>query len=512
MPPNLSIDHLNYSLVGCNKPIAKVTHYVAILYTVLCQDLIRLKLANNPDGYTQIHSLKLESIFGNRYKLVIDLLINAELLEVNQVSPEGVFKEYGFYSKTAKTAKSYRIPKRLLSNDKLFVKKHIESVDKKTSKVVYTKIGALNRINYKNSVIDEYRQLVIDNMDKLMLVDDAVTREIIKNDCERRGDIYSEALASAIIDRFNYSPVLEPTVCLFAGRLHGLITTIIKNLRKRVRFDGEPEEELAELDIVSSQPWFLSIVNAYLIKRFVPECHEAISFFQQVEYEDDVIKFRQLCADEKHNTADRYGIYEYLADAYNKRYNASFTRDQAKRICYRAFFSDYEKKEKLSLAKCERSVVRHQKELTRIKNKCETLLVNGQQCESNNAVEAVAVAEQKLKRVETRLFTQQCFEMFKTEFPNLYKLFRNIKQLKWDFPRGADKSKKIKYYANNALLAQRLEANVVYGVVIKALKANGITQVVTIHDSFMVLRREEQEAKKIILKAFADLGLKPIFK
>lgn len=89
-------------------------------------------------------------------------------------------------------------------------------------------------------------------------------------------------------------------------------------------------------------------------------------------------------------------------------------------------------------------------------------------------------------------------------------MFRQIKTLRWNFPRGQQPGEtKTKYYANNALLAQRLEANIVFGVVIKALADAKITRIHTIHDACAVREQDAPKARKVIIKAFKSIGLNP---
>jgi len=129
----------------------------------------------------------------------------------------------------------------------------------------------------------------------------------------------------------------------------------------------------------------------------------------------------------------------------------------------------------------------------------------------NDAEQLVKAANKRVKLAESLLFSHRCIAMFKAKFRGVYDLLVEIKKLKWDFERGT-KTRYTKYYANPALLAQRIEASIVYTVVVKALVDAGITRVVTIHDSFCVREQDAAKAKKIIQRAFAQLNLKPNLK
>jgi hypothetical protein len=510
LPPLLCLNELNVVLTG-ERSTSKLTANACLLYTLLCQDLIRLRLAGDPDGYTQVHSNTLQTIFDDNYAKVIKLLLASSLLEVLQVDPlTGEYHPDGYYSKTDKTARAYRIPAHLRTADQLFKHSPINAAHAKPNPVLAKKIDRLNRVTTDPTVLADYhRQLVMANMRQLVLVDNAETRALIAGWAARKNVVYDEALSSALIAKFNDSPIGEPSVDAFAGRVQGKVVTLIKLLRAQQRYRDELSSALVEFDLVASQPWFLSIVSPALIKKFVPECADAIPFFKAAAKEEDVVRFRKLCG----NAEPGQGIYDELAKQWNARYQDTFTRDQAKAICYRAFFSDYERKEKTNIAQRERSVTYWSKRVAKAQRAADVATLLG--IASDVKVTATVLNEQKtkLKRAVSKLFTQKCYELFKDKFPGMYELFRQIKTLRWDFPRGQKPGEtKTKYYANNALLAQRLEANIVFGVVVKALADAKITKVHTIHDAFVVREQDAPKARKVILKAFKSIGLRPNLK
>ncbi len=504
LPPNLSINTLNTVLTGVSGS-SLLTHKACLLYTLLCQDLIRLRRQGNEDGYTQIHRDDLFTLFNNKYRQVLDLLLANDLLQVYEVDElTGQMWQKGVYSKTEGVARSYRIPSPLRAPDKLFVRAPITA-----SKVIMNTIDRLNNVTQAPTVLaDFYRHAVKQNIQKLVLLDDATTRNLIKVRFERLGLMYSEHVVDAIITKFNESAVLKETICEFAGRLHPNKLREPKAMRSRMRFEDCLDQPLVEIDLVSSQPWFLSIVSPSLIKKFAPECADAIPFFKQVEHMDDVVLFKQKCG----SAEPGQGIYDFLAQIWNTKYNDSFTRDQAKAICYRAFFSDYAKKESSSIEQRAQVVDYYQQRLASAQRKHSANAALGTKEEQKVAVAALKRAESRLKKAGSKLFTQKCYELFKEEFPGMHQLFTNIKELKWDFPRGQKLGVKVKYYANNALLAQRIEAQIVFGVVVKALLEAGVSYCFTIHDAFVVRQRDEVRARKVIKQAFASIGLKPNLK
>ena len=505
LPPRLDLIELQLLFGESNRQKAIVDN-VCLLYTLLCQDLVSQHLLNYQNGYTQLHSMWLETIFGNDYKQVIDLLLSQDYLEINQFSPTGEYYPEGYYSKTLKCAKAYRIPGHLRAKDKLFVRVALP----KQCRVLCSKIDRLNHVSNDPAVAtDHCRQLVLEKVDNLVLLDNDDTRFIIKSLLLSKGRPYDEALAAAIIEQFNFGPVHHPSVCAFGGRLHSRLTKIYKQLRPQLRFENYLQDAMVEIDLVASQPWFLSVVSPRLIKQFVPECQEAIPFFKDVAHKEDVLLFRAKCA----NPDKNQGIYDHLRDLYNAKYGESFTRDQAKAICYRAFFCDYSRKEKTSVSQCARVVEQWEQ---RVATHLDQDLEQGELTLPPLAQASLASIRKDeaamLKKAKNKLFTQKCYEIFRDNFPGMHQLFTNIKQLHWDFERGQREGKVTKQYANNALLAQRLESGVVFGVVVRALMEANLTNTVTIHDAFLVRKCDEAKARKVIKKAFNSVGLKPNFK
>lgn len=504
LPPHLSINTLASVLTGVAGS-SSLTHKACLLYTLLCQDLIRLRLRREPAGYTQLHRDDLFTLFNNQYRQVVDLLLANDLLQVNEVDGlTGQMWQKEAYSKVEGVARAYRIPAHLRAPDKLFARVPIMP-----DKIIMNTLDRLNHVTRDpTQIADFYRHAVRQNVSKLVLLDDTKTRSLVETRFERLGLPYSDYMAEAIIARFNESAVLRAKICEFAGRLHPDKLREPKALRGQMRFEDCLDEPLVEIDLVSSQPWFLSIVTPQLIKRFAPECQDAIPFFKEVEGYADVVAFREKCG----NAAPERGIYDHLAILWNKNYGENFTRDQAKAICYRAFFSDYAAKEQTTVAQRQKAVIFYQTRLVSAQRKHGIQVVLGTKEEQAVAVAALKKAELRFKKAESKLFTQKCYELFREEFPGMHKLFTNIKRLKWDFPRGQQPGEQVKYYANNALLAQRIESNVVFGVVVRALLEAGVSYCFTIHDAFVVRQRDEARARKIIKKAFASVGLKPNLK
>ena len=87
----------------------------------------------------------------------------------------------------------------------------------------------------------------------------------------------------------------------------------------------------------------------------------------------------------------------------------------------------------------------------------------------------------------------------KQEFETVHRLFTKIKALKWSF--NADS------YTNNCLLAQRIESNLVYTHIAKNLFEAGVNRFGTIHDAFLVKRKDEVKARRIIAATLRKLKI-----
>ena len=506
IPPSLSINELATVLTGNSVSTnVRIVNQACLLYTILCKDYVSLRMSNNSEGYTQVKWETLAKIFGDNYTKPVDLLIKRNLLEINHVNPKtGEFRPEGFFSITDRITKSYRIPVRL-RNGGCYQQVTIT----KTDKVMLNKIDQLNGMTKDQQKNREFwRNFVLNNMNELVLLDNYHCRQVWKDNCLKRGKPYSDDFATDKINTFNYNPFKPFRICDFGIRLHSGITNILKPIREFIRFAGNLESKLVEIDIVASQPWFLSIITPALIKKFAPECSDAIPFFRKYDKHPDLIKFRKLCPIKDSDNTDAIGIYKYFANAYNNMFGENFTRNDAKHICFRAFYSNYAKHEKLTLDKCQAKLVVAQNALLDAQSHYKDMARFGDQNQCKEAKNGLLVAQKRVKFATSLVFTHKCIKMFKSEFGGVYELLTAIKGLKWDFERGS-KTAYTKYYANPALLAQRIESNIVYTIVVPALVAAGITKVVTIHDSFCVLEREASDARKVIIRALNLLKIKP---
>lgn len=460
LPPHLDIDNLNTHLTDESRR-SQVTENTCLLFTHLCCKLVSLKGANNISGYTQIHSDKLEKILGKTYYKVINTLLDNEYIEVCKYNEHGQYFEKGYASEKKRIAKSYRIHPRLLSTKKLYTKEPINS------KRMIIKVNDL--LVDATCTNEYYRNLVIAKMRNLVLIDTPESRAVITTILTQAS--LPDVCPSTMIDLFNHDVDKRFVVCDFGRRVHAAITRMHKLLRPFLRFSDSIASELVELDIVCSQMFFLAAASSNLIKKFAPECAEAIPLFKAAEDKEDVVKFKRL--------TEAGTIYEYIQEQYEIAYGIVITRPQAKVVCYTAFFGSY-----VNMAKG--TVQQRQEEV---------------------AIASLFGTTAQLKRAEKRLESKKCYELFKSLFPHLHDLFFKIKRLDWQF--GQNGTQKPKRYANNCLLAQRIESGIMYTRVVKALVAEGITDVVTVHDALVVKKQDAAKANKIFKREMNKLGLKP---
>jgi len=80
--------------------------------------------------------------------------------------------------------------------------------------------------------------------------------------------------------------------------------------------------------------------------------------------------------------------------------------------------------------------------------------------------------------------------------------------LEWNFSPSFNKDGNPKRYANNCLLAQRVESGLVFTVLVEALRLAGIERMVTIHDAILMRAQDEKGTRRIIQCEFERLTLK----
>lgn len=402
-----------------------------------------LQLSENKEEFIQIHSDVLRCIFRDNYKQIINELKSSNYIQVNN-----------YFAESLHHCKSYRINPELvdLSNPFAYTEEEID-------KNFISKLQTLKTINLSSIEVDEARQHIINQTANLSLLPDAEAMQYVANEYSRMNNMNPP---ETYFEYFNNYPLKKVGVDRFGNRLHSVITNMPKVLRKCLRFNTAPTVPVVEIDIVNSQPFFLSAVTSQLIARFVPDATAAIPIFEKYEHCADVIKFRNLCRDGK--------IYEYLQTAYEIDFgsicegSSKQKRDYTKKLTYSVLFGDYSMMD-ANLSKNGRS------ELSKIKNRF--------------------------------------YRKYKEEFEHVYSLFKEVKALQMTCT--VNNKGERKQYANNCLIAQRLESGVMYSHIVQACINEGYTEIVTVHDCLIVRVDEYDKIKSLSLHEFQQLNLNPKF-
>jgi hypothetical protein len=464
-PAEIKTIDLSICLSGERSKGYKLTEGVLHIYNYLIKKSLGQWEGEFGSNWIQIPYETLRSFLTHSYLDVIDNLVKSNYLEVKDwCEKDSATKKRNWKAPVALgdkvkkgECKLYRIPQHLFGKDKKYTHEKIV-ISKKDIK----KFKAINE--RKSQVTDEYRRYICAMMQSVVITDTRESRALIeelfaKNEIRLNGDDF--------INLFNYSPFNETVIDDFGYRCHSQVVNTPKELRSAMRFSDDLNSELVEIDIVNSQPAILASINAELIKRFVPECGAAIPLFEAMEGEAEWAEFQAQCFNGS--------FYETLADKYNQLYAdrivTPITRSEAKEAFYVAAFSDYEYMEALNLKAQEDILI----DLVR------TGLDSDRQKEKVNSIRS--------------------YTAFKTLFPTVHQLFRDIKNLDWS------KINPSKKHSNNCLLAQRIESGIIYTVFTKSLIEAGIEKIVTIHDAFFLRKQDEARARKIIQQEMKSLNL-----
>jgi len=390
---------------------------------------------------------------------VIKDLVKAKYIQVNNG-----------YSNALHICKSYRI-----HPDRIDLSTPFSFIEQEYNQHFERKLQTLKMLNfsqrkkddeddeqakYMRGIINDNYKHVINQTSNLFLVPSNEALAYVTNECKR---LNNPNPAEYYFTYFNSSPIKSIGVDAFGNRLHSVITNMAKIIRKCLRYQSSPAVRTIEIDIVNSQPFFLSAVTSELIAKYVPVASEAIPIFCKYENDNNFIKFKNYCRDGR--------IYEYLQAAYELDYGSvckgtkEEQRDFTKTLTYSALFGDYELKDNTVLAGI--------KEIDAIKK-------------------------------------QQFYLVFKEQFKAVYNLFKEVKALQWSFT--VNNKGERKQYANNCLLAQRLESGVMYNQIISACVGSGYEEITTVHDCLLVREDEYSEIKEIAEKAFNEINLSPKFK
>ena len=463
LPPNLALTEMSVSLTGERGQIVKTTS-VALLYTYLYKNVL-FNQDRDTERWVQISWGNLRTILGSDYREVVDTLIKTKFLDRLEHNEDGVMPkdERGHYWNCASKAgecKKYRIPAHLLSPTKLFT-----VVKEPVTTMLTNKIASLNKP--VRDEVEKYRELALFNMSDIILLDTPACRAVL-DELFARGSV--RLGTTDYLEIFNHYIFEVPVVCDFGHRAHHRVVRLNKRLRPFLRFRDDLDSAIVELDFVASQPSILANIDAKLIKKYAPECAAAIPLFAKYEKKPDFEHYRQHCF--------AGTIYEYLRDEFNATHGSKratpVDRDDAKNICYNAFFSNYKYREAAA------SVEVSEKRLTKV---------------------LLAGTQAQVDAIHNTLFKKRSYELFKRLFPSVHSLFAAIKDLDWSAFNPGEQ------HANNCLLAQRIESGLIYTRFVAALVKGGITRFGTTHDAINLKAQDEDKARKIIQKEIKKMGL-----
>lgn len=475
LPPNLSINVLNLVVSGelnnvdpkKRKFHGKKVTGAALFYTYLFKNVL-FHGDHDTERWVQVSWQDCRTMLGVDYSNTIQRMVEGKLLERLETNEDGVEHKHQrghYWSATAHNkkvgeCKKYRIPATLLSPDKMFTIRKENAVP-----ALLNKLDSLTEPI--TAIKEQYREMALFNMSDIILLDTPDSRAVLDR-LYAEGNI--QLKASGYLNLINEFPLEVPIICDFGHRAHHRIVRLHHSLRPWLRFKDDQGSEMVEIDIVASQPTILANITSRLIKKYAPECGAAIPLFEKYSQEVDYKRYQELCY--------KGEIYEYLRDEYNNAYSSQWvsaaTRDDAKKMVFVAFFSNYEYREQAAPAETT-----------------ENSLVKYLAAENQLAADAA---------IET-LFKKNAYELFKRLFPSLHALFTEIKALTWDFNPGQQ-------HSNNCLLAQRVESGLVYTRFIKALVEAGITRFTTTHDAINVKKQDEVRARRIIQGEIKKAGLK----
>lgn len=465
LPANLNINDLNIALTGV-PGLARATRGVVVFYNYLLSHDVHRQNGEFAEDYVQVSRSLLQSFLGKgEYLRILQLLIDNDYLERLDYDEDGQYYPEGYYETPDKNAglpgrcKSFRVPALMLAGHGGY--QLLEMLPTKTE------INKIANLKKNRSQHDEpYRNIVRENMENIALVDTVESRRAIT---QLYADNSVRVDAERYLDMWNNNLFHDTSVDGFGYRVHGPLTSAPRELRPFMRFRNDLCTPLVEVDFVASQPSLLASITPKLIRKYAPECSAAISLFQAMKGDENWELYKSICLD----TREGHGIYEFLAQAYEKEFTVPMTRDDGKNIYYRACFSKYRALDRLSLEGAETEL--------------DWQMVNGY--------------ETARKKAASNLFTLRSYHVFKSVFPRVHRLFRDLKGLKWSINgQGAP-------HANNCLLAQRIESGLVYTTLIKALLDEGINQVVTIHDAVFVSQHDEAKTRKTIMRQLERLKL-----
>lgn len=444
-----------HSLVdGTSTPKKKSKDLLLFLHKIVVKMVSNNCKETKNDGYVQISKKERRDILGEQYVKWTKLLIQAGEIEVAKIElldkESGELEVVEAFAK-GKTCKQYRIKnftgyKRYEITDDEYFLERMQVVSK----------------NYRMDENEIYR-LLKSNVDKLHLIDSEEARNELNDYYKARRMSFS---GDAFRDMFN-SNVFDISIDDFGNRFQSTHARMKKTFRKYLRFRGAENEVLWNVDMVNSQPFLFSQINSSLIKLLVPECSEAIPVFQFYETRPDAVNYRLICSQGK--------IYEHIVKAFEKHFGYKINRKEAKGAFYYACFGTYPDD--------FNDVIEKTKKILRSKKGM---------YDKNGMIDKI-----KFKTLSLYIFQKL--------FPSMYSINEEMKSFNWNHLEVSKRM--VKSWANPCLLLQRCESSLLLLHVIPEMLSRNVTEFVTIHDSFLVKKKDVAKVKKSIKKVFQKFGI-----
>jgi len=259
---------------------------------------------NKTNSFISLNGKTLLSIIGGRYKYYITHLVNAGIIETNNLFLVGEkSKGYRFTEK-------YRNVKfkRVIIMDKNIIKKITSFKD-------YLKIGI--RLPQHKYIYDCLNHISIQENEARYFIEQSSTTAEQYN---------SYSISIDMIAGKNYFFVADKT----AGRVHNNITNLPSDLRPFLRYNNQ---ELVEIDIANSQPFLFNLlIIDYFINNTQPSPYLPPSYDNQYSTSyPDIILYKELTSNGK--------FYEYMM-----QYLPIMGRDEFKKKLFgRIFYNDDKK-------------------------------------------------------------------------------------------------------------------------------------------------------------------------
>jgi hypothetical protein len=451
IPQGITVGDVNV-LINGTRYHKRISNNILIFLHLITTKMI-YSGEDNRECYVQISKEDIRSLLGNDYVKWRDRLIKEGWLEVKQIEildeKTGELKVVDAFKK-GDTCKQYRI-----KNFTAYYRMDITN-----DETVKEKLKELRgyRINEK-----AIYQVHAKNVDNLILLDTEEARKEL--------DFYFQSIgrnfdAEHFIDLFNGS-VFELSIDDFGNRFNAKQTRFKKDFRKYLRFKGYENEVLYNVDICNSQPLLFAELSSHLIKNLAPECSEAIAVYEHYQNNKDVQRFRRLCRNKE--------IYEYLQEQFEKHFKIIINRDEAKKVYYYSNFAAYPD-DTMDLE-------------LQVKN---VLSKSGGIWDKDGEI------------IKKRMRPLSLY-LFKILFPSLYTINEEIKYFDWK--HLVKNQEEYKQHSSTCLLMQRIESSLLIVRTSEILIKNGVENFVTIHDSFLVRKKDTGKVKKAIREAFYRVGL-----